>query len=372
MPASLTLPSGPFSGAWHRLSPFARAQIVGWGLFTLVDLVNRQLTYQDLTVALVMSAVTYPLLAALSAGLGRIYDRIFSGTVLGARVIAAMAALAGAASAFIVLVTVLVRQSFGWSIPDWGVLEEIALPFTHYAVALTGWSLLFFWIRADRQRQAAHAAALSAETQMLAAKAEALTAEIQQLRLQINPHFLFNALNGIAEEVPEHPKAALAMLRDLTDYLRHVLAGIRVPVVPVEEEVAALAAYLRIQQARFGARLRVRVEMDPAAAGRQIANSLLQPLAENAVEHGDRSQALELTVSVRLEGPALRIDISNTGRLDPAHRLRAGHGLGLANLRRRLDVHYPARHAFSLHEAASGTGQVIATLILEGDACSAS
>lgn len=369
----ITSPPRPIAspvGWWRRLSPFARTQIVGWALFTLVDLVNRQLTYQDFTAALTMSALTYLLLAGLSTGLGRIYDRVFPGTVRAVRVITAVALLAAAASAFIVLVTVLVRQRFGWDMPDWGTLEEIALPFTHYTVALSGWSLLFFWLRTDRQRQAAQAAALTAEARTLAAKAEALAAEVQQLRLQINPHFLFNVLNGIAEEVPEHPAAALAMVRDLTDYLRHVLAGIRTPVVPVEEEVAALTAYLRIQQARFGPRLRMQVAMDPAAAGRQIPNSLLQPLAENAVEHGDRSDVLELTVHVGLERDALRVTIANTGRLEPAHRLRAGHGLGLANLRRRLDVHYPARHSFSLREGEDG--QVVATLLLEEEECSAS
>ena len=358
------------SGAWWHPGSFARIQIAGWGLFTLVDLVNRQITYQDLTAALSMSGLAFLLLVGLSTVLGRLYDRAFAGAVLGPRIFGALLLFSSAASALVVAATMLARQLFDWTIPDWGALEEIALPFTHYAVALTGWSLLFFWLRADRQRQAAHAAALTAETQMLAAKAEALAAEIQQLRLQINPHFLFNALNGIAEEVPEHPAAALAMLRDLTDYLRHVLAGIRTPVVPVEEEVAALLAYLRIQQARFGGRLRVRVQMDADVAGRRLPNSLLQPLAENAVEHGDRSQVLELSVHVALEGAALRVDIFNTGQLEPAHRPRAGHGLGLANLRRRLDVHYPGRHAFDLREVEGG--QVVATLLIEGEVCSAS
>lgn len=358
------------SGPWRRMNPFARVQIAGWGLFTLVDLVNRQLTYQNLTAALAMSVLAFLLLLGLSSLLGRLYDRAFAGTVLVPRIFAAMVALSSAASALVVAATVLARHLSGWGIPEWGPLEEIALPFTHYAVALTGWSLLFFWLRADRQRQAAHAAALTAQAQMLAAKAEALASEIQQLRLQINPHFLFNALNGISEEVPEHPAAALAMLRDLTDYLRHVLAGIRTPVVPVEEEVAALAAYLRIQQARFGVRLRVEVTMEPGAAGRCLPNSLLQPLAENAVEHGDRSDVLVLTVRVAREGEALRIEIGNTGRLEPAHRQRAGHGLGLANLRRRLDVHYPDRHSFDLREIEGG--RVLATLLIEGDACSVS
>lgn len=370
MTASLPLLPAAMGDSWRRLTLFTRAQIIGWSLFALVDLVNRQLAYQDFPVALILTAVVYPVMIALSVGMRRIYDRFLHGTGLGLSDVLTMVLLSCAAAAIVVAAIAAMRQVFGWSIPHWRPIEEIALPFIHYAVVLVGWSILFFWIRADRLRLMEHEAASAAQS-------EALRAEIQQLRLQINPHFLFNALNGIAEEVPEHPRTALEMLRDLTDYLRHVLAGIRTPVVPVEAEVAALAAYLRIQQARFGPRLRTKVEMDPAAAGRRIANSLLQPLAENAVEHGDRAEALELTLRIGVAGDGLRIDIANTGRLEPAHRKRSSHGIGLENLRRRLDVHYPRRHSFSLRQIEGGPepggqAQVIATLLLEGEPCSAS
>ena len=360
------LPGGP----WDRLSPFARAQLIGWSLFALVDLVNRQLAYQDFPAAFAITAAVFPVMIGLSAGLRSIYNRFLPGNALQPAALAAIVLVSCVGAALIVATISAMREIFGWSIPHWRPVEEIALPLVHYAVVLIGWSLLFFWIRSDRQRLVEHQAASVAQ-------AEALRAEIQQLRLQISPHFLFNALNGIAEEVPEHSATALAMLRDLTDYLRYVLAGIRTPVVPVEAEVAALGAYLRIQQARFGARLRTQIEMDPAAAAFPIANSLLQPIAENAIEYGDRTDVLELTVSVRREGEALRVDISNTGQLEPAHRPRAGHGLGIDNLRRRLDAHYPGRHFFDLRQIESepgkpGGARVVAILLLEGEVCSAS
>ncbi|GLK72450.1 sensor histidine kinase [Ancylobacter dichloromethanicus] len=371
-------PSAPsLRGLWRWPGPFAQAQIIGWSLFALVDMVNRQLAYQDIAAALTLTAIVCPVLFTLSAGLRRVYDRFLPGGGLHWPMFLGIVLLSCAGAGLVVAVIAAARQTFGWSIPHWRPVEEIALPFVYYTAILLGWSLLLFWVRADRLRLIEHEAASIAQ-------ADALRAEIQQLRLQINPHFLFNALNGIAEEVPEHPAAAVAMLRDLTDYLRHILAGIRTPVVPVEAEIAALAAYLRIQQARFGPRLRTQVAMDPAVAGRAIANGLLQPLAENAMEHGDRSDLLELMLRVGTEGAALRIDIENTGRLAPTPRKRLSHGLGLANLRRRLDVHYPGRHSFSLAEATGehGAGQgaatqgeatrVIATLVLEGDPCSAS
>src|SRR6201995_2243283 len=136
----------------------------------------------------------------------------------------------------------------------------------------------------------------------MAAEAEALRAELQRLRLQLDPHFLFNALNGVAEEIPEHPTAALTMLRDLTVYLRHSLDGINQTVVTVEAELGGLSAYLRVQQARFGDRLRVSLQAQPAARERRIASSLLQPLVENAVKHGRRDNGLALSVDVRAAG----------------------------------------------------------------------
>src|SRR5580765_8684366 len=116
-------------------------------------------------------------------------------------------------------------------------VDDFVLPWTHYFLALAGWSLCYFWIHAEVAEQAEHRRAIRAE-------AEALRAELEELRLQLDPHFLFNALNGVAEEIPEHPAAALTMLRDLTAYLRHSLDGINQTVVTVDEEVGGLSAYL--------------------------------------------------------------------------------------------------------------------------------
>ena len=164
------------------------------------------------------------------------------------------------------------------------------------------WSLCYFWIYAELAEQAEHRHAVRAE-------AEALRAELEELRLQLDPHFLFNALNGVAEEIPEHPAAALAMLRDLTAYLRHSLDGINQTVVTVEAEVGGLSAYLRVQQARFGDRLRTTLDMSTRRRRtRRIASFLLQPLVENAVKHGKRDNGLDVGIDIRAGGrcPACR------------------------------------------------------------------
>jgi LytS/YehU family sensor histidine kinase len=245
-------------------------------------------------------------------------------------------------------------------------VEEFFVPFVHYFFALVGWSLAYFWLRAELAKQAQR-------RRTMRAQADTLRAELEQLRLQLDPHFLFNALNGVAEEIPEHPAAALDMLRNLTAYLRHSLDGINHTVVTVEGEVAGLGAYLAVQEARFGDRLRTRLDVAPDVGHRRIASFLLQPLVENAVKHGRRDQGLDLRVDLRAEGETLYVKIENAGTLEAAgtSARRSRPGIGLANVRRRLALHYPECHVFALREIGEGTQdrRVIATLELRGEPC---
>ncbi|TCT06668.1 sensor histidine kinase [Aquabacter spiritensis] len=355
---------------WSALPLFWRAQIIGWSLFGIIDVVNRQLAYRDIDIALLLTIAVYPVLIALSGVLRWLYARLIPDNRITAYAVATIFIVSGSAAAIVIAIAAAFRSLTGWSIPQWGQLEQVGIPLIHYTFVLSAWSIGYFWICTTVERE-------SETRRALAAEAEALRTEIQHLRLQLDPHFLFNALNGVAEEIPEHPKAALAMMRDLTDYLRHSLAGIDRPVVPIEAEVASLAAYLRIQEARFGKKLRTRLRLDPAAAGRPIANFLLQPLVENAVKHGARAHGLEVEVEITVVADALTVKIANTGSLDATVTRRRGRGIGLQNVRRRLDVHYPGRHSFALRETSGRGGtadadRVVATLVLEGPPCSGS
>jgi two-component system LytT family sensor kinase len=252
------------------------------------------------------------------------------------------------------------RELLGWATPGRTPLEDFALPLLHASVVLLAWSLCYFWIHAEFVGEAERRHAERAE-------AEALRAELEELRLQLDPHFLFNALTGVAEEIPEHPAAALAMLRDLTAYLRHSLDGIHRTVTTVEAEVDGLSAWLRVQQARFGERLKVGLSVDPAAAQRRIASFLLQPLVENAVQHGRRDEGLQVAITIRAKEQVLQIEIENTGALSGGNSRRRRRGIGVENVRRRLALHYPERHHFALFER--GQDKVVAELLLEGEPC---
>jgi len=355
--------AGAAFARWNGVPIFWRAQALGWGLFAIIDLVSVRLLVHDFPAAFKRTALIVVCLVLISTAMRSIYASHALGDRLTARAVAWIALLSVGGGSIIAGLVFAFRNVAGWAVPGRGVIEALIFPLTHYSIMLAGWSLCYFWIHAEVAEQAEHKRAIRAE-------AEALRAELEELRLQLDPHFLFNALNGVAEEIPEHPDAALAMLRDLTAYLRHSLDGINQTVVTVEAEVGGLSAYLRVQQARFGDRLRTRLHTDPAAASRRIASFLLQPLVENAVKYGRRENGLDVGIDIRLVGDALHIEIDNTGSFDgvPKPRQRRS-GIGLENVRRRLALHYPSRHQFTLRDRGGGENKVVAKLILEGDPC---
>ena len=358
--------AGSVRAWWNGLSLFWRAQIVGWSLFAIVDLANQQLIYRDFSIAMSRTALIVSCLVLLSSAMRPIYASRHLGNRLTVRAAAWVALLSLGGAALVAALVFAGREVMGWMIPGRDSLDEFVLPLIHYSLALAGWSLCYFWVHAEMAEQAEHKHAMRAE-------AEALRAELEELRLQLDPHFLFNALNGVAEEIPDRPAAALAMLRDLTAYLRHSLDGINQTVMTVEAEAGGIAAYLGVQRARFGDRLRTKLHMEPDAASRRIASFLLQPLVENAVKHGRRENGLEVGIDIRAAGDALHIEIENTGALDSGTgSRRRGPGIGVENVRRRLALHYPGRHQFTLHNRGAGEDKVVATLVLEGEPCSGS
>ena len=188
--------------------------------------------------------------------------------------------------------------------------------------------------------EASHAA----EKRALESQVGAREAELRALRAQLNPHFLFNSLNSINALVGADPEGARRMCERLGDFLRRTLALGARDAVTLGEELALVDRYLDIEQVRFGERLRVERAFDPAAAGCQVPPLLLQPLVENAIKHG--IQGCVAGGRVRIEtaraGARLRLRVENP--VDPDAPARRGEGVGLANVRRRLEV-FGARDA---------------------------
>ena len=193
----------------------------------------------------------------------------------------------------------------------------------------------------------------SQERERRAAELEArfTRAKLQALRMQINPHFLFNTLNSIATLVYVNPRAADEMLGDLSELLRRSLYSMEEE-TPLSQELEFIGGYIGIEQKRFGERLRVEKSVPDELMKALVPSLILQPLVENAIRHGiepRRGPGL-ITVEVRKENEFLHLMIRDNGRglPDADRNTRERRGIGLANTQARLRGLYGENQSFSL------------------------
>jgi len=179
------------------------------------------------------------------------------------------------------------------------------------------------------------ATAVDLENRILRAEAAARTLELQKLQEQMNPHFLFNALNAVLA-TKDDPDAVESVIRDLADYLRFVL-GDAGTFEPLSRELHALEKYLGVQQARFGKNLVCRVACDRSALAALVPPMLIQPLLENAFHYGGQTSSMPLRVSVtaKVVDDWLEVVVANSGRWVEPDRTRSP-STGIRSLRKRL------------------------------------
>jgi signal transduction histidine kinase len=173
-------------------------------------------------------------------------------------------------------------------------------------------------------------------------------AQLQALRMQLQPHFLFNTLNAIAELVYSDPKAADRCIVSLSELLRFSLESQKTEEVTLKEELDFLEKYVEIQRTLMRDRLRVRLNVEPETLDASIPNMLLQPLVENAIKHGISPRPAGGNIEVyarRLDGK-LYVEVTDDGL--GMHEQQDGSGVGLVNTRERLKHLYGHAHTFNL------------------------
>jgi LytS/YehU family sensor histidine kinase len=191
------------------------------------------------------------------------------------------------------------------------------------------------------------------EREQLGARLE--RAQLQALKLQLHPHFLFNALNTITALVHANPDAAERMVSELSELLRASLSNASEQELPLSRELDVLGHYLEIQRIRFQDRLTVTLDIDPAARSALVPNLLLQPLVENAIRHGITPRAApgKVWIAVVRQDATLAIDVEDDGvGENPSRPHRDGVGLG--NTRARLRALYGPAHRFEAGSRPEG------------------
>jgi two-component system, LytTR family, sensor histidine kinase AlgZ len=204
-------------------------------------------------------------------------------------------------------------------------------------------AIMHYLVTASAQSRAAERRAL--ELQVVAREAE-----LKTLRAQIDPHFLFNSLHSISALTLVDPPAARQMCVRLGDFLRTTLKVGQRPFITLGEELGLVRAYLDIEQVRLGSRLRVDEAVADGVASTLLPPLLLHPLVENAVTHGIGQLVEGGRIEVTVAGRDGRLHVRVGNTCDPDRERRRGTGVGLENVRRRLDTVYGRDAAIAIRE----------------------
>lgn len=228
-------------------------------------------------------------------------------------------------------------------------LDELIV---YLAILATGFARDYFRQLRERQREAVHLTAQLAE------------ARLSALRMQLNPHFLFNTLHAVSAMVERDPSGVRRMIAKLSTLLRHTLDTASAQEVPLRDELQFLRDYLDIQQVRFQGRLEVVEDVAPDLLDALVPNLILQPLVENAVEHGvsGLEDGGRIDIVARREGNDLILSVHDNGPgIGPEVPLRE-NGVGVRNTRERLEGMYGDAGRLVLEPAEGGGLRAVVTL----------
>jgi two-component system, LytTR family, sensor kinase len=223
---------------------------------------------------------------------------------------------------------------------------------TYGGVLAVGFTREYFIRYQVRLVEAARLQAQAAQLQ-----AQLADARLETLRMQLNPHFLFNTLHAISSLVERDPRGVRRMIARLSDLLRYTLQGSNKQEVAVEEELKFLQKYLDIMQVRFEGRLEIETRVAPEVADALVPSLILQPLVENAVKHGVSNwvETGRIEIYARRNGDRLVLGVRDDGPgLPPQGERAEGGGLGLHNVRARLQQLYGEDQELTLRPAEGG------------------
>ncbi len=181
-------------------------------------------------------------------------------------------------------------------------------------------------------------------------------AELRALQSQINPHFLFNALNTLYGIIPREADRARKTVLNLSDIFRYILRSDKA-LIPLAEEIKIVTAYLEIERLRLGPRLNTTIEVDENCKQTPIPILSIQPLVENAIKHGISASAGEswLKVTVKAIADEMTVTVEDSGAGPSEKPMVKGAGVGLANVTRRLQLHFGPEAGVTMRHSEAGT-----------------
>lgn len=278
--------------------------------------------------------------------------------------------LAGEVIAFFQLAVYVTSVSLAGIIPhsvSWMRAFRGLVISNYHVEFLTYWAIVGIAVAANYYQKYRERELSASQLQLKASTLEAQLAQarLAALRMQLQPHFLFNALNSISVLMREDVEAANRMLVELSNLLRLTLATDTAHEISLKKEIELIESYLLIQQTRFQDRLQVSMMIDPTALDTLVPSLILQPLVENAIKHGIAARAGNEKIEIRAErsNGTLKLQVRDngpglTGNPGESHQL----GIGLSNTRDRLERLYGGKQRLEL--ANHDEGGVCAIIVI--------
>lgn len=219
--------------------------------------------------------------------------------------------------------------------------------FIHQTVFLALWAVIYFlWHYVEESR--------NSQVRQLKLEATVRTLELKTIKSQLNPHFIFNALNSIRALVDENPRRARTAITELSNILRNSMQADKAETVSLENELSIVKDYLALENIRFEERLKVQYDIDPETLELPIPPMMLQTLVENAIKHGISREVRGglILISSHVHDMQHEITIRNTGQIVEDMN---GLGLGLASTRQRLSLLFGNRAFFEIYNFDKAT-----------------
>jgi two-component system LytT family sensor kinase len=237
--------------------------------------------------------------------------------------------------------------------PEAIATEDLVLLVINYMTLFLFWSVIYFAIAFFRRYRKEEIERLQWENALK-------EFELNKLKSQLNPHFVFNALNGIRSLVEEDPKKSKLAITQLSNILRNSLLSDRNQTIPLSEEMKTVMDYLNLEKIRFDERLHFQLKMDEDGMDYEVPPMMIQTLVENAVKHGisKRLSGGEISISSKLSESGLEIRIDNSGIL--GNLSTDGHGI--LNTRQRLELIYNKAAVFDIRQTNAETVSAILTI----------
>lgn len=358
---SPTKNSFTFKTKHSRNKIYWSSQIIGWSIFAIFNIsiiaLFGHFAWQRVTTTLYMGFVGISLTHIfrfyiikrkwLKLPLKKIIPRIiFSSFILGAILYAIM---------FTVLYNIgyinINKIQAGSVI--WGLFNLVGI--------ILFWELIYFSFHFFENYKAV-------EVEALIWEAAVKDYELKTLKSQLNPHFIFNALNSIRALINENPESAQTAVTYLSNILRYSLKKGHIETVSLSDELLTVTDYLKLESIRFEERLKYKIEVSEASKQVEIPPMMIQTLVENGIKHGlsTREQGGEIHISTNLTNTHLIIEIRNTGNFKK-EALKKAKGFGINNTKHRLNLIYGEKAKFTIENETSDIVLAKIVIPIEGD-----